>query len=577
MQKKKGFINLNIKNKLIALLILSIASVVMLSAISYFQAKRMAELEQESYSRANDTRIATNAMHSLDAVNAMIFDIVTLGYTDDRASMIENLVPNVQNELSQVNDLVETEEEKALMTSASDAFNEFISIAQNQVIPAVKDGTMTASMAADYLTQLDTVRNNFFGYMNELLTLVSEKSELGHSEYFNVNASGVGLALIISLLTILVMGILMTVTIISIVKPISYVTEIIHKQSKLDFSFAANAKAGKLLNKNDELGIMTTALKEMEDNVRDFIVNTKRAAEQVAHSSEELTATSQQSAVATEEIAKTIESIAHGASEQARDAEVSTTNAAELGQLLEKDAAYLNELNKAATEIDARKNEGFDTLKELNDKTEQNNKAAQNIYEIILSNNESANKIETASAMIQNIANQTNLLALNAAIEAARAGEAGRGFSVVAEEIRKLAEQSNSFTGEITAVINELKSNSENAVEKVQVVRSIVGEQTDKVRETGIKFHQIAKAIEVVKEVINDLNTSSGLMESNKNTLIQVMQNLSAIAQENAAGTQQASASIEEQSASMEEIANSSESMAQIAQDLLNLIERFVV
>ena len=88
-----------------------------------------------------------------------------------------------------------------------------------------------------------------------------------------------------------------------------------------------------------------------------------------------------------------------------------------------------------------------------------------------------AEKIEKASEMIQNIAEQTNLLALNAAIEAARAGEAGRGFSVVADEIRKLAEQSNSFTSEITIVIEELKSKSQNAVDKVQDVIAIVDVQ----------------------------------------------------------------------------------------------------
>ncbi len=86
---------------------------------------------------------------------------------------------------------------------------------------------------------------------------------------------------------------------------------------------------------------------------------------------------------------------------------------------------------------------------DLHHKTEQNNQAAQNIYEIIISNNEGASKIETASSIIQNIATQTNLLALNAAIEAARAGDAGKGFAVVSDEIRKLAEQSSSFTSEI--------------------------------------------------------------------------------------------------------------------------------
>ena len=94
---------------------------------------------------------------------------------------------------------------------------------------------------------------------------------------------------------------------------------------------------------------------------------------------------------------------------------------------------------------------------------------------------------------------------------------------------------------------------------------------------TEEKFEQIAVSIDQVKEVIQKLNESSKLMENNKNTILKLMQNLSAIASDNAAGTQQASASIEEQTAAIEEIANSSEGMAQIAQELSMLIQKFVV
>jgi len=369
----------------------------------------------------------------------------------------------------------------------------------------------------------------------------------------------------------------MILVILSIVRPIAGITEIINKQARLDFSYDQNSAASTYVTKSDEIGVMTRALKIMEDNVREFILKTSDASEQVAAASQELTATSQQSATASNEVAKTIESISSGAGEQAIDTEKSVKNVQNLGQTLGKDAEYLADLNSAASDIDTKKNEGFTILKDLVDKTRQNNQAAQNIHEIILGNNESATKIEEASAMIQNIATQTNLLALNAAIEAARAGEAARGFSVVADEIRKLAEQSNSFTRDIKAVIDELKSSSQNAVIKVQEVMTIVETQASSVKQTEDKFAQIAVSIDLVKGIIHKLNTSSEVMEENKNILLGIMQNLSAIAQENAAATEQASASIEEQSAAIEEIANSSEGMALIAQELRGLIQKFTV
>lgn len=362
-----------------------------------------------------------------------------------------------------------------------------------------------------------------------------------------------------------------------IAKPIIAAIKIVEKQAKLDFSFDEKLELAKYIGRKDEMGVMASALKSMEDNVRSFIMKTADSAKKVAKASEELTVTSKHAAESSEEVAKTIQEIARGANEQAKDTETAAVNVEELGRLLEQDASYIKELNDATLEIDKQKEDGFSILKILVNKTIQSSKASQNVYEAIISNNQSTEKIENASMMIQSIANQTNLLALNAAIEAARAGAAGSGFAVVADEIKSLAEQSNSFTDDIKVVIDELKSKSQSAVKTMEEVKMIVEEQSDSVKETQSKFISIARAIDAVREVIEKLNKASENMTENKNNIVFLTKNLSSISEENAAGTQEASASMQEQAATIDDIANSGKNLEYIADELQLLIEKFKV
>jgi methyl-accepting chemotaxis protein len=360
----------------------------------------------------------------------------------------------------------------------------------------------------------------------------------------------------------------------SITKPI---ISIIHHSEKLADLDLREDVSEMFLSRKDEVGVLSKSLQSITINLRDIIKDISSSSEEVSAASEELTAISQQSATAAEEVSRTVEEIARSATNQAQNTEEGAFKSDALGEIIEKDQGHLKQLNNAYQNVGIVVDEGLKEIEKLTKVTEESSRATKEIHEVILKTNDSSNKIGQASNVIASIAEQTNLLALNAAIEAARAGEAGKGFSVVAEEIRKLAEQSGASTKTINEIVNELQSNSKNAVKTMERVSTISNEQKSSVISSKSKYELIAEAMMDSEQAIKQLNISGEEMEKMKNEILTTLQNLSSIAEENSAATQQASASMEEQTASIEEIAGSSDGLSILAQNLQAIIMKFKV
>ncbi len=362
---------------------------------------------------------------------------------------------------------------------------------------------------------------------------------------------------------------------IMLAKPIRILETALVAISNYDLTDDLSKSHSKIIYRSDEIGSIARSLYTMKDNILQLVQSVAMNAEHIASSSEELTSITEQTESSANEVSRTIEEIARGATDQAKQTEHGATATNTLGELIAENLNQLSTLNSSVDLVNGLSDNGLIAVQDLNNKNNESGTASGKIYDMVVETDKSADRIRLASEMIKNIADQTNLLALNASIEAARAGDAGRGFAVVAEEIRKLAEQSNRFTDEISEIIVELTNNTGASVKVFDDVSKIMESQTVSVENTIEKFNGIREAIEEIRVIIGDLNTSGNNMNTKKEDMIDTIENLSAISEENAAATEEASASVEMQTNSIGEIASASESLAKLASDLQMEISKF--
>ncbi|ARV97273.1 hypothetical protein JS609_00389 [Bacillus subtilis] len=325
----------------------------------------------------------------------------------------------------------------------------------------------------------------------------------------------------------------------------------------------------------DELSELSVYYNKMRMKLNDTIQTVQQSALQLASASQQLSAGAEETNQASEKITEAVQQIANGAQDQITRIENSESSlkqaSADIRDISANTAAIADKGQLAQSKADIGQKE----IANVQAQMDAIHQSIQKSGEIIHQLDGRSKQIEQILSVITQIADQTNLLALNAAIEAARAGEQGKGFAVVADEVRKLAEESQQSAGQISKLIIEIQKDMNRSARSVEHVKTEAAEGVTMIQRTRDAFKEIAAATGEISAEISDLSASVTNISASAHQINDSFAANTADIKESTKNTRQAAALTEEQFAAMEEITAASETLSQLAEELTGIISQF--
>lgn len=394
-------------------------------------------------------------------------------------------------------------------------------------------------------------------------------------KYLTAESRSIGASiLVISIVCLLAAVVLSIMISMSISAPVAQLISYMKKAEEGDLTFQIKNNGRE---SGDELGAMTVHFGKMIENIHSLVLKVRASSLKVVKNTSEINQDAERSFRASAQIASTIQEIAKGSSEQAGEISEGLISLNNLSEGIARVGSDLKNVAAIAEGARDLSQSVISTVKTLNDKALETGAVSERIAEDINDLNGDMKEIRKVIKAIDSIAEQTNLLSLNAAIEAARAGEAGKGFSVVAGEVKKLADQSKTSTVMINNIITKIQNKTELTVEAANSGNLIVKEQMEAVNNANDAFERIFSAMESISAHMNQLMTPVRLMLEDKDKTLGAIENISAVSEEAAATAQQVSASVQEQMAGYEELSNLASGLNSMAGELSEAISIFKV
>lgn len=563
--------NIKIRSKLFVIIIISALA---LSIVGIQGVGGLSKLSKGSEMIYQDQLIPNQLFARLKANNLDLdtykFELMVTKDSDRN----ETLQKNIKEKNEENNTLMEKIDQLKLMDNVSEKYESFKSeykklqdISSQMLSLAVKNENDKAYDV--YLKEMEPQRETVNQLIEDIQTLNADNAKTIYQRDSKEAGSIITLLIIViaaSLVLSISIGLLMTRL---ITKPIKDIQALFAETEQGDFTVKGTYQS------KDELGLLTASFNKMVAGVRSIIETVGETSHQVASSSQELSASADESTKASEYISTTIQELAVGSDQQVESVENSRTVIKGMTEFAGRISSSAEKAAATADQTALMSLEGTKAIDKVSAQMQSINETVVSLSEAFKHLTERSNEIGNITEVITSIAEQTNLLALNAAIEAARAGEQGKGFAVVADEVRKLAEQSAQSAEQITRLITIIQNDTKQTMNSVISATGEVKEGLVVVHEAGGAFQKIENSITEVVTQINDVTNLVKNLTAGTSEIETAISGVKEVAETAAGSTQTVSAATQEQLASMEEIAAASQILAQNAEELQHLIQKF--